>query len=207
MSEVTMQVNIRVLRAFARHIAARRDIRFYLESVRVEPYNGGTIYSATDGHIMARWYESETANPDLPRTLLHAADLRLIAAPKKGALSVDTVGRLPDGRWLIADRAIRVIEVGKMFDLTKSVAAYGSGAVAQFNPAYPVRIARALREIRQNVGTKDYQCSPSLRYTGESSPIIARVGSSPEFFGLIMPWRADFATDEVTIPEWAATQP
>lgn len=52
---------------------ATKDVRHYLNGLSVEPYNGGCLLVATNGHIMAVM-ESKAARCDVPRILALSTD-------------------------------------------------------------------------------------------------------------------------------------
>jgi hypothetical protein len=60
----TFLLNTCILRALARNIAGRKDIRFYLNGVHVAPHPEGVIYTATDGHMCVRFIDRDA--PDVP---------------------------------------------------------------------------------------------------------------------------------------------
>lgn len=66
-------VNLRTIRALAKHIAPKDDIRPYLNGVALQFEQDGIYYVATDGRVLAAfrgWYDKSNEPPETPFSVL-----------------------------------------------------------------------------------------------------------------------------------------
>ena len=180
------------------HLAAKKDIRYYLQGINVVRDNRGTYIEATDGHIMGRLLvdgiRSDTKqNVVLPTDAL----LKLKGTKKQGdewlhfevnGLSVECIQgdstirfSAHDARFPDTDRVIPM--VFKDEDVKPST----------FNPDLLVRFMDVSEEL---YGKRQI---PMVLQRGNQSSIVSFPQMDDAFIGVIMPTR-EFAPAKV--PEW-----
>jgi len=180
------------------HLAAKKDIRYYLQGINIVRDNRGTYIEATDGHIMGRLLvdgiRSDTKqNVVLPTDAL----LKLKGTKKQGdewlhfevnGLSVECIQgdstirfSAHDARFPDTDRVIPMIF--KDEDVKPST----------FNPDLLVRFMDVSEEL---YGKRQI---PMVLQRGSQSSIVSFPHMDDAFIGVIMPTR-EFAPAKV--PEW-----
>ena len=180
------------------HLAAKKDIRYYLQGINIIRDNRGTYIEATDGHIMGRLLvdgiRSDTKqNVVLPTDAL----LKLKGTKKQGdewlhfevnGLSVECIQgdstirfSAHDARFPDTDRVIPMIF--KDEDVKPST----------FNPDLLVRFMDVSEEL---YGKRQI---PMVLQRGSQSSIVSFPHMDDAFIGVIMPTR-EFAPAKV--PEW-----
>ena len=180
------------------HLAAKKDIRYYLQGINIVRDNRGTYIEATDGHIMGRLLvdgiRSDTKqNVVLPTEAL----LKLKGTKKQGdewlsfsveGLAVECIDSQSttrfsacDARFPDADRVIPM--VFKDEDLKPST----------FNPDLLVRFVDVSEEL---YGKRQI---PMVLQRGSQSSIVSFPQMDDAFIGVIMPTR-EFAPARV--PAW-----
>jgi DNA polymerase-3 subunit beta len=180
------------------HLAAKKDIRYYLQGINVVRDNRGTYIEATDGHVLGRLLidgiRSDTKqNVVLPTDAL----LKLKGTKKQGddwlhfevnGLSVECIQgdstirfSAHDARFPDTDRVIPM--VFKAEDVLP----------ATFNPDLLVRFMDVSEEL---YGKRQI---PMVLQRGSQSSIVSFPQMDDAFIGVIMPTR-EFAPAKV--PEW-----
>lgn len=200
-NEASFTVNVRILKSFAKHIAPKKDIRYYLNSVCIQAAPDGLYYIATDGHCMvvARedYAEGDTA-PDtvaeyiLPRDLLARMRLGKFDMAVLRVSGEDfQIHALPDG--IGGDKLIEA----KFPDWRHVVPKECSGELAQFNSTLVSRVADCADDA--------FGCSPQFlhfRPNGNSAGVVCN--PAYPFIGIVMPMRSPC---EFEIPAWIAQSP
>ena len=181
-------------------IAAKRDIRYYLNGVLVEVFEKEARLVATDGHrmmILRKLVEGCTP----ARIIIPTAIIDLLKPSNKLGLSkVDAVLHYEpnsiNARLQYFDIGIQFKAIdGKYPDYTQTMnkASMPSGAIGTFNAMY---IADFHRAVKLAFGT-DRLYSPHIWHNGEGPAGVTYRGSE-EFFGVVMPMRADSCNP----PKW-----
>lgn len=179
-------VSARLIGAAAR-FAARQEIRYYLEFIRVEPHpKQGVILIATDGHRMAVIYDEQgrATEPVAIRPTKFASRLN----------SDDDLVHYYDGKAecgaqgfvsaeCFRDGAARVGRFPLWREVLKS-RARKQGAVASFNPEYIADCYAVCRAFQQSYG-----CI-TVFSDGEKAALVKFSHSVPAFL-LLMPVRGD----------------
>lgn len=180
------------------HLAAKKDIRYYLQGVNVVRDNRGTYLEATDGHVLGRLLidgiKSDTKlNVVLPTDAL----LKLKGTKKQGdewlhfdvnGLSVECIDSQSttrfsahDARFPDADRVIPL--VFKDEDVKP----------ATFNPDLLVRFVDVSEDL---YGKRQI---PHVLQRGTQSAIVSFPKFDDSFIGVIMPMRED---GTASVPQW-----
>jgi DNA polymerase-3 subunit beta len=183
------------------HLAAKKDIRYYLQGVNVVRDNRGTYLEATDGHVLGRLLidgiKSDTKlNVVLPTDAL----LKLKGTKKQGeewlhfdvnGLSVECIDSQSttrfsahDARFPDADRVIPI--VFKDEDVKP----------ATFNPDLLVRFVDVSEDL---YGKRQI---PHVLQRGTQSAIVSFPKFDDSFIGVIMPMRED---GTARVPSWCYT--
>ena len=180
------------------HLAAKKDIRYYLQGINIVRDNRGTYIEATDGHIMGRLLidgiRSDTKqNVVLPTDAL----LKLKGTKKQGdewlhfevnGLSVECIQgdstirfSAHDARFPDTDRVIPLVFKSE------------DEKPATFNPDLLVRFVDLSEEL---YGKRQI---PNVLQQGTGSCIVEFSHMSTDFIGVMMPIRSPGAAK---VPEW-----
>ncbi|CUJ80938.1 hypothetical protein [Achromobacter sp. 2789STDY5608628] len=191
----------------ALRIAAKKDIRYYLNGVSIEADSECTRLIATDGHSMLILQHQADNQVDGPVSLIVPGDIvrQVIAGPAKGLQRV-MLDLCPEGAgiWSIpllhlGDRTRLTFAqiAGKFPDWRRVVPAAVTGKAAQLSPA----LLSAMNAAAADLGSKH----TTVSHNGQS-PAVIRPEShiSEQFIGLVMPMR-DAAPNEWAAPTWCAT--
>jgi hypothetical protein len=188
----------RALRAIA-SCAPTVDIRYYLLGVHVRADPRGIILEATDGHALARLRVSPAAVSTPVSIILPLEGLKAVTAGGKRTLddiltvTVDAAAN----RVTIVDGTVThtLTPVDGKFPDTDHVTRKAIAApveMAQFNPALLERLHACIK-----TASGADNAIPCYSQRGQQ-PCIVTCNALPEFFGLVMPWRAD----EAVVPAW-----
>jgi DNA polymerase-3 subunit beta len=211
-SEHSMQFSIlrKQLKAMSR-IAAKSDIRYYLNGLHVVQDNRGTYIEATNGHMLGRLLIDETPNANPCSVILPLDSVKTLAATgKKGretvCFTVDGVkisAINPQGETMI----FQAIE-GKFPDCDRVVPTLTSDSGLEPSTYNPEYIA-AFYDCAKDLGSSCKGITVQIKQRGNDSGIV-NIDSEPLFVGIIMPMREHAS---VNVPTWcsrskvAATEP
>ena len=178
------------------HLAATKDIRFYLNGLHIVQDGRGTIVEATDGHVLGLLRVSEAPMPPA-KVILDRDSLKPLTGTKRQSDEVvefyvdgDTVKASAMGMLTTFKRVDGVFpDVSRVTPRAETLAATPD-APANFNPALLVRFWDCAREL----GTKGYI---QLRQRGQDSALVS-IGLD-NFTGVVMPIRAN---DKFLTPWW-----
>jgi DNA polymerase-3 subunit beta len=181
-------------------IAARRDIRYYLNGVLVEILESEVRLVSTDGHKLLI-IRKDQAYAELGRFIVPHEVLSLIRPKPKsqeqvqfryGATASDKVTMLFGGLEI----GFRPID-GVFPDYSRIVddARKPSGELGHFNPDYLADFARAASAAYGQSTTQRVQIWPNGR-----KPTPVTYGREKAFFGLLMPMHG--LEEHFTFPEW-----
>jgi len=180
------------------HLAAKKDIRYYLQGINIVRDNRGTYIEATDGHIMGRLLIDGVSSDTKQNVVLPTdALLKLKGTKKQGdewlSFSVEgfavecidsqstTRFSAHDARFPDTDRVIPM--VFKDEDIKPST----------FNPDLLVRFMDVSEEL---YGKRQI---PMVLQRGNQSSIVSFPQMDDHFIGVIMPTK-EYAPAKV--PEW-----
>ena len=177
-----------VLTAMA-HLAAKKDIRYYLNGVLVEVNNDYIRCVATDGHVIGvfqqknmGWDQGEAFSVIVPHDVIDKLNKKMLqhTLTKNGDdYVIDNIGfKGIDGKFPDYERVFKMDKV--------------SGQVAQYNPEFIARFVK----VGKAFGMK--RPMPVISYNGEKSALVS-IGKD-NFVGLMMPYRAEAPMDFV--PTW-----
>ena len=188
------------------HLAAKKDIRYYLQGINVVRDNRGTYIEATDGHILGRLFV-DGIRSDVPMNVVLPTEhlIKLKGTKKQGddflhfsvdGLAVECITanetvrfQAHDARFPDTDRVIPM--VFKDEDIKP----------ATFNPDLLVRFVDFSEEIW---GKRQV---PSLIQRGDQSILVSFPSMDDHFVGVMMPCRDG---GMAKVPEWcyrAKTKP
>lgn len=178
------------------HLAATKDIRFYLNGLHIVQDSRGTIVEATDGHVLGCLRVSEAPMPPA-KVILDRDSLKPLTGTKRQSDEVvefyvdgDTVKASAMGMLTTFKRVDGVFsDVSRVIPRAETLEATPD-APANFNPTLLVRFWDCAREL----GTEGYI---QLRQRGLDSALVS-IGLD-NFTGVVMPVRAD---DKFLTPWW-----
>lgn len=183
------------------HLAAKKDIRYYLQGVNVVRDNRGTYLEATDGHVLGRLLIDGIKSDTKLNVVLPTDSLTKLKGTKKqseewlhfdvNGLSVECIDSQSttrfsahDARFPDADRVIPL--VFKDEDVKP----------ATFNPDLLVRFVDVSEDL---YGKRQI---PHVLQRGTQSAIVSFPKFDDSFIGVIMPLRED---GTARVPQWCYT--
>lgn len=183
------------------HLAAKKDIRYYLQGVNVVRDNRGTYLEATDGHVLGRLLIDGIKSDTKLNVVLPTDALTKLKGTKKqgeewlhfdvNGLSVECIDSQSttrfsahDARFPDADRVIPL--VFKDEDVKP----------ATFNPDLLVRFVDVSEDL---YGKRQI---PHVLQRGTQSAIVSFPKFDDSFIGVIMPMRED---GTARVPQWCYT--
>ena len=184
-------------------IAAKSDIRYYLNGLHVVQDNRGTYIEATNGHMLGRLLIDETPIANPCSVILPLDSVKSLAATgKKGneslCFTVDGVKVTvinPDSSSMV----FQAIE-GKFPDCDRVVPSVVSDSGLEpstYNPEYIQAFYDCANDLR---GHKSTGISVQIKQRGNDSGIV-NIDSEPLFVGIIMPMREH---NTVNVPAWCS---
>lgn len=194
-------LNVAVLRALAKHVAAQDDPRHYLNAVHVGPHPDGILYEATDGSCAVRWLDItgdlfEEGKPESP-IILSAEDLSRLATPEKGHPVGQPSFQLDEENWRVGGVVARRID-GDYPDFSKVFHQTPTREEGQFNFDYFARlykfVAEATRRPRAEV-------SLHVCHNGKSGGALVSSSGVENFIAVVMP--RETVPEHDACPEWA----
>ena len=184
-------------------LAAKKDIRYYLNGVNVDFSPNITRVAATDGHKLGV-YQSGAQNAG-HGSLIIPSDV-IAALPKTGGYDPELTFLKCDGNatgWEIVGlpnngRIVFQQVEGKFPDYARVLNVKTDGLAASYNPEYLIQFLKVQHLLG---GSK--KCIPNLYQSGKSSALITLAGVD-NFYGVIMPMRCDSdgVTDAAVPPEF-----
>lgn len=183
------------------HLAAKKDIRYYLQGVNVVRDNRGTYLEATDGHVLGRLLIDGIKSDTKLSVVLPTDALTKLKGTKKqsdewlhfdvNGLSVECIDSQSttrfsahDARFPDADRVIPLVFKDK--DVKP----------ATFNPDLLVRFVDVSEDL---YGKRQI---PHVLQRGTQSAIVSFPKFDDSFIGVIMPLRED---GTARVPQWCYT--
>lgn len=180
------------------HLAAKKDIRYYLQGINVVIDNRGTYLQATDGHIMGRLMISEEIKSQNPKNvILPTESLLKVKGTKKQSeewLHFTVEGMVIE--CIAGDSTMRFASVDARFPdcdrVLPLVLSSEDAAPSNFNPDLMVRFVDASEELfaKRQV--------PNLFQRGNSSAVVS-FSIDNSFVGVIMPMRDQ---EPGKVPQW-----
>lgn len=174
-------------------IAAKGDIRYYLNSVAIDVRAGDTTLVAIDGHILlavpvAHDHEMPAGVHIIDRAVLDGLKL----SAKSGSMLDIIIG---DGHATIrangAETKTTLVDA-KYPDWRNALPRASSGEAAQLNPELLARLQTAFRLL-----TNSKTNVPLIHHNGNSGALVT---SDCDALGVVMPCRADRKFP--TLPAW-----
>ena len=175
-------------------LSAKKDIRYYLCGVNVEFSPNITRLIVTDGHKLGV-YQTGAQNAGhgsliipgdvinaLPKTGSYDPELTFTKCEGPGAW---TITGLPNSGQVVFQQVD-----GKFPDYQRVCSFKTDGLAASYNPEYLMQFLKVQHLLG---GSK--KCIPNVYQSGKSSALVTLAGV-PEFYGVIMPMKAD--SDGVT---------
>ena len=203
MTTFTIRIPVATINAFAKYVAPKDDVRFYLKGVAIQCDGSHAHMVATDGRILAvHRIESNDCDPFsiiVPREL--CLDVKPLKRVEFAILSFDSESKIitisygpkkyfgeaidavfPD--WITSARRLPPVD----------------GKPAQFNPHLASSLSTALRIAE---GHSDPSTPLDIGMRGEElagSMVISQGKLDIDIFGIIMPMRCDYVS--VNLPQW-----
>jgi DNA polymerase-3 subunit beta len=197
-----MKINVKLsaLHAVAQ-LAADKEIRYYMMSVRVEANADQTILTATNGTCvgMYRVVEAENEVDDKVSFLLPLDVIKMLKPAKNrlDAAVIETDNGVTGTISVIGGATVSWSAVdGKFPDIARVIPQTCSGEVAQFDPALVAKFAAA----NKCLGSKN---NLKIWHNGMSAAPVTL--NDTKFFGVLMPYRDMEGLTGYAPPEWAKT--
>jgi hypothetical protein len=194
-----MKINVKLsaLHAVAQ-LAADKEIRYYMMSVRVEANADQTILTATNGTCVGMYRVVEAENEvDDKVSFLLPLDVIKMLKPAKNRLDAAVI-ETDDGAKgtisVIGGATVSWSAVdGKFPDIARVIPQQCSGEVAQFNPALVAKFAAANKCLGSKANLKIWHNG------GSAAPITL---NDTKFFGVLMPHRDPEGLTGYVAPAW-----
>lgn len=193
-----MKINIKLsaLRAISQ-FSADQDIRYYLNTVRVEADKDRTILTATDGHCLGIHRTLRAENECDKVTILIPLDAVKMLKPAKNKLDaavIETDDCLKGTISVIGGATIGWTAVdGKFPDIARVIPQSCSGEPAQINPTLLAKFAAANKLFGKT-------WAPKIWHNGTSGAAVTL--EEPDFFGCLMPYRDPEGLTGYSAPAW-----
>lgn len=180
------------------HLAAKKDIRYYLQGIHVVQNNRGTYLEATDGHIMGRLLVNCEPNAEQKSIVLPSEYLAKLKGTKRtsddwlhfsvNGLAVECI----DGNQVIRFQAeeSRFPDCDRVLPL---VFKDDEIAPSTLNPDLLVRFVDVSEELW---GKRQV---PQVLQRGQNSGIVSFAHMDDYFVGVIMPMREQASAK---VPDW-----
>lgn len=199
MDTQTIVINPIYLKALVR-IAAKQDIRYYLNGVLFQATPEGKFYVATDGHRIAVFHEGwgtdkpSEANIIIPRQVIE--QMQVARQIKQGTLT-----RGEGVKWTLdsyADASLNFTPIeGKYPEWRRIFPEKVSGAPGDYNMGYVADFV----SLAQDAGDAIPSVGVLLWQNGIESAVVTT--SNKEFIGLLMPVRVnDHKGNGMNMPQW-----
>ena len=180
------------------HLAAKKDIRYYLQGINVVRDNRGTYIEATDGHVLGRLFIDGIRSDTKQNVVLPTEALQKLKGTKKTGdewlsfsvegFAVECIDSQSTTRFSACDARFpdtdRVIPLDSKAD---------DIAPATYNPDLLTRFVDASEEFW---GKRQI---PQVLQRGTKSGIVSFSHMDDHFIGVIMPMRE---THTAKVPEW-----
>ena len=187
--------------------AAKQDIRYYLNSVRVEASPVQTRFTATDGHC-AGMLRTAQENEGIDGAITILLPIDIVKAAKKAknnldALVIETVDGKTGTLAVVGGVSINWSAVDGTFPtMSRVIPAQASGEPGQFNPELIAKFAQA-----QKIASSSKTAFPHIWYNGGNGTAVTLAGNySQDFTGVIMPLREEKDLNKYAdyrAPAWA----
>ena len=193
-----MKINVKLsaLRAISQ-FSADQDIRFYLNTVRVEADKDHTILTATDGQCLGIHRTLRAENECDKVTILIPLDAVKMLKPAKNKLDtavIETEDGLKGTITVVGGMTIGWTAVdGKFPDIPRVIPQKCSGEPAQINPAVLAKFAAANKLFGKT-------WAPKIWHNGTSCAAVTL--QEPDFFGCLMPYRDPEGLTGYAAPAW-----
>ena len=194
-----MKINVKLsaLHAVAQ-LAADKEIRYYMVSVRVEANADQTILTATNGTCvgMYRNVDAENEVDDKVSFLLPLDVIKMLKHAKNGldAAVIETDDCLKGTISVIGGATVSWSAVdGRFPDIARIIPQTCSGEVAQFDPALIAKFAAANKCLGSKANLK-------IWHNGTSAAPITL--NDTKFFGVLMPYRDTEGLTGYAAPSW-----
>ena len=194
-----MKINVKLsaLHAVAQ-LAADKEIRYYMVSVRVEANATQTILAATNGTCvgMYRVVDVENEVDDKVSFLLPLDVIKMLKPAKNGldAAVIETNDGATGTISVVGGATVAWAAVdGKFPDIARVIPQTCSGEVAQFDPALIAKFAAANKCLGSRANLKIWHNG------GSAAPITL---NDTKFFGVLMPYRDTEGLANYAAPSW-----
>ena len=160
-------------------LAGKKDVRYYLNGVRLEGSLDHLRMIATDGHILGIYQQEWTEDNRIVEPFALTIPSEIIAKADK---KMPNVLSCEDGKWQLDNVLFNPID-GNYPDYNRVLPRTEiTNEVAQFNPDFIVRFQKAGKLLAKNA-------VPTIGHNGSSSSLVD-IGL-PNFIGVMMPIRTE----------------
>lgn len=187
--------------------AAKDDVRYYLNAVRVEASPVQTRFTATDGHC-AGMLRTAQENEGIDGAITILIPIDAIKAAKKAkntrdALVIETADGKTGTLAVVGGVSINWTAVHGVFpEMARVIPKQASGEPAQFNPDLIAKFSQA-----QKIASGSKTAYPHIWHNGNNGAAVTLCGQySHDFTGVIMPLREEKNIEKYAdyrAPAWA----
>lgn len=185
MKNCTLSINVQHFAA-ALHLAAKGDVRYYLNGVNVEAWEGETRCIATNGHALGVCRDMKAVNgmggePAIslivPRDI---AELIVKTTRGKGHIALWRT----DGKWVAkmgqSDIGFTPVD-GRFPEYRQIIPQESSGEAAQYNAELMMLFNKAAKSLGR-------KALPEVTHNGTSGALVTLDGFD-DFLGVVMPFK------------------
>jgi DNA polymerase III sliding clamp (beta) subunit (PCNA family) len=184
-------IQIKTIKALL-HFTAKKDIRYYLQSVHIEQCETGTYAVATNGHFIAiARIDTQAQTP--ASVIVGSGQLAAVIKGAKGAAIIDVDGARVTIKTTVGETTTDAIEA-KYPDWRRVIRAPQTGEQAYFNPEYLATVQKAAGEYHGNKGT--------LYHVTQNGNSVGHCAIDDDLQVFVMPVRG---ADRPRVAFWVAT--
>lgn len=179
------------------HLAAKKDLRYYLQGVNVVRDNRGTYLEATDGHVLGRLLIDGIKSDTKQNVILPTEALTKLKGTKKqgdewlhfevNGLSVECIDSQSTTRFMACDA--RFPDTDRVLPLVLSSTDVSPGH-------YNIDLLSRFVDVSEELFGK--RQAPSILQRGNNSAIVS-FALDDSFVGVVMPMRED---SPAKVPAW-----
>jgi DNA polymerase III sliding clamp (beta) subunit (PCNA family) len=185
METKTYSINLKALVAL-QHLAARKDIRPYLNGVHVKFDHDKTVYQATDGHVLGR-YIDKRPNAHTGEYIIPIEIVSKLKASKLDVTCELTINEANNARIVNPsehqDFGFKCID-DKFPDADRVIPSETSNEPGNYDVELLIKFVKANKAL----GTK-YPGQFTLQQNGPASAAVVKFPVDPAFLGILMPYR------------------
>ena len=188
-----MIINVTTLKALLL-FAAKKDVRFYINSVHFECSANGTVAVATNGHVLAvAKLDSDSTMPAISFTVPREHLDNVVKNASKGSVDIIQVDATQCTLNSSNGRITVPLLDGKFPDWRRVTTPPQTGERAYFHPDYSALVDKAGQLV------SPVKAGYLIQQNGNS---VGYCKISDEFHAYVMPVRSGYETEVVSSPKW-----